>query len=130
MIKGYFFLQNIVVTFQNNFKQASIEQNCPKINIFSKHRKKNWMKNVLLLQYLFIAILCAKMSSVYRALHRWASKINKIESLCMEGYCTKRSFARQILEKRPHITRVYCIGKIVLKCFCLYNSLDRKEFKN
>jgi len=35
-----FFLQNIVMTFQNIFKQGSIEQNCPIINIFNTHRKK------------------------------------------------------------------------------------------
>jgi len=31
-------------------------------------KKKYWLKNVLLLQYLFIEILCAKMSRVNKAL--------------------------------------------------------------
>jgi len=48
------------------------EQNCPKINIFNSHRKKILDEKCLFIFlfevsfYLFIAILRAKMSSVYR----------------------------------------------------------------
>ncbi len=46
------FLQNIVVTFQNIFWQASIEQNCLKTNIFNSHRKNGWkMAFIYLSQY-------------------------------------------------------------------------------
>jgi len=66
--KKNFLLQNIVLTFQNISKQASIEQNCPKINIFNAHRKKILDDKCIFMAisfYLFIAILCAKISSVY-----------------------------------------------------------------
>jgi len=39
--KKIFFLQNIVVTFQNIFKQASIEQICLKIKYFQFTQEKN-----------------------------------------------------------------------------------------
>jgi len=50
-------------TFENIFKLGFNKHNCPKINIFNTH-KKYWIKNIFLSQYLFIAILCLKMSSV------------------------------------------------------------------
>ncbi len=54
LIKAYFFLQNIVVTFYNIFKLGFSKHNCPKINIFNSHKKKNigWKISF----YLFIAI--------------------------------------------------------------------------
>jgi len=40
LIKRYFFVQNIVVTFYNIFKLGFNNHNCPKINIFNSHGKK------------------------------------------------------------------------------------------
>jgi hypothetical protein len=42
-----------------------VEQSCPKINIFNSHGEKNISRK----KYLFIAIMCAKMSRVNKALY-------------------------------------------------------------
>jgi len=52
------------MTFQNIFKVGFNKHNCPKINISVHTGKKYWLKNVFLLQYIFIAMSQAKMSSV------------------------------------------------------------------
>ncbi len=54
------------------YPKTSVEQNCPKINILNSHmgNKKYWIdENCLFIAisfYLFIAISCAKMLSVYK----------------------------------------------------------------
>jgi len=71
------------VRFYNIFKLGFNKHNCPKINIFNAHRKKildekkSFYRNIFLSQCLFIAILCANISSVL-ALTRSLLKFEKI----------------------------------------------------
>jgi len=87
MMKIYFFLQNIAVTFKKNFKLGFNKHNSPKINIFNSHRKKVLDEKCLfifLLQFIFISILCEKLLCVTWAIVRLFMEATYIMHLFLE----------------------------------------------